>query len=278
MPWMRRKVSNLGRVTLDANYTAASGTMELTTGNSAFIPTTGTFWLAWSEDENDPDAVIHLFRVTAVSGDDVSVTAETSEGGGDTNITAGQVLRVVTTIGAIEMLGMVLLEEKTASASASLDFAACISSVYDEYMIDFVNVLPATDGTNLRMRMSTDGGSTYDSSALYGSACMVWRAGAVSQNGAESGATSIDLSGFNIENTVTQGGLSGSIKLFGPGNAASWKTILGQVAYVDNATFRLGINVRGHYESTTVVNAFQFFMASGNITSGTIRVYGISKT
>lgn len=86
MAWKRRKVSNLGRVTLDQNYTSGSGAMELTTGDSSYIPATGIFWLAWSEDESDPDAAIHLFRVTSVSGDDVSVTAETSEGAGDTNI------------------------------------------------------------------------------------------------------------------------------------------------------------------------------------------------
>jgi len=277
MPWTRRKAANLGRVTLDQNYTAASGTMELTTGDNAFIPTTGTFWLAWSEDETDPDAVVHLFRVTAVSGDDVTVTAETAEGGGDTNITAGAILRVVSTIGAVEMLGLVFLEEKTASASATLDFTTCISSVYDTYEIVFVNVLPATDGAQLLMRMSTDGGSSYDSGGNYQASLWAWHNTAGGFSGEASGATSLKVT-ITMDNTdANYPGADGTIRLYNPGSN-KYKQVAGQTSFRDSANGQTSCTFKGTYLSTTAVNAFRFLFSSGNITSGTIRVYGLAKT
>ncbi len=62
------------------------------------------------------------------------------------------------------------LEEHAASASASLVFTTCITSAYDTYVIELRNILPATDGASLLMRVSTDGGSTYDSSGIYDTA------------------------------------------------------------------------------------------------------------
>lgn len=276
MPWTRRKVANLGRVTLDTNYTAASGTMELTTGDSAFIPTTGTFWLAWSEDEADPDAVVHLFKVTAVSGDDVTVTAETSEGGGDTNITAGQILRVVTTIGAVEMLGQVLLEEHIASASASLDFTTCISSAYDTYEISFTNIIPATDNTDFWMRMSTDGGSTYDSGANYAWGRASWTFnGTGAATGALSGATKINVT----ENVglLASHSFNGRMQLYNPGGSI-YKFVDYKTVFYNQANAKpVNLIGGGIYLSTTAVNAFQFLFSSGNIASGMIRVFGLAK-
>ena len=68
-----------------------------------------------------------------------------------------------------------LLEQHTASNSATLDFTACISSAYDEYRIEFVALVPATNNVDLWLLVSTDGGSTFDStSGHYDWATMRW--------------------------------------------------------------------------------------------------------
>src|SRR3990167_3675422 len=50
--------------------------------------------------------------------------------------------------------GLVFIESKTASASATIDFTSGLTSTYDEYLISMINVVPATDSDLLRMRVS----------------------------------------------------------------------------------------------------------------------------
>ena len=58
---------------------------------------------------------------------------------------------------------LVLLEQHTASASATLDFTSCISSTYDDYLVEGLSLVPATNAVNFTMQVSTDGGSTWAS-------------------------------------------------------------------------------------------------------------------
>ena len=51
------------------------------------------------------------------------------------------------------------------SSDATVDITSGLSSTYDEYRIVFESILPATDGAELRMRVSTDAGSTFKTGA-----------------------------------------------------------------------------------------------------------------
>lgn len=117
--WKQLKTTTLGTVTLDSSYTAASGSMVLTAGQGARLPSTGDFWIAWSEDQGDPDAVIHLWKVTARSTDIITVTAETTEGGGDTNVSAGETLRAVMSISALDQLRQDICQTGTFASASS---------------------------------------------------------------------------------------------------------------------------------------------------------------
>ena len=173
---------------------------------------------------------------------------------------------------------LVFLEEHTASASATLNFTSCITSTYDEYQIEFVGIRPATDAVTLEMRMSTDGGSSYDSGANYGWSVWSWRAGAAIQTGTDTGATALRIGSNTISNSVSARVLNGTVKLYNPGSSSLYKEVNGNVSYyVSTATYN-GFVLRGAYLSTTAVNAFQFYCSSGNIASGSIRVYGVAKT
>jgi len=175
--------------------------------------------------------------------------------------------------------GLVLLEQHTASSSASLDFTTCISSTYDEYRIEFIDVLPATDNVELYLRMSTNGGSSYDAgAAAYANVAIRWHSG---NNGGYTGGTAAFIrcsAGDNVSNSATWGGVAGSLTLYNPASATAYKRVTGLVAHGDNTDAVLEQAwLSGAYLSTTAVNAFQFLFSSGNIASGTIRVYGIAK-
>jgi hypothetical protein len=175
--------------------------------------------------------------------------------------------------------GLVLLEQHTASNSATLNFTTAISSVFDEYLIEYIDVLPATNNTILWMRVSTDGGANYEAgAAVYRTAAFRLHTSAASVVTGGTNSAFL-LSGVDgIYNNAAGGGVVGSCKLFNPGGS-NYKKIIG------NATHRDGTNAvqemvqyNGEWTgATTAVNAVRFLMSSGNITSGTIRIYGFAK-
>jgi hypothetical protein len=171
---------------------------------------------------------------------------------------------------------LVLVEQHTASTSASLSFTSCISSTYDEYALEFVGLTFGTNAVIFEMRMSTNGGSSYDSGTNYSFGGFRYTDGG-SANSQATGQTNINITNSTdtIANT-SNWSLNGSARLFNPGSAALYKFFEGKFAYFNASSSRTSIETRGVYEVTTAVNAFQFFPSSGTF-SGTIRCFGIAK-
>lgn len=170
-----------------------------------------------------------------------------------------------------------LLETQTASSSASLNFTACISSTYDVYHIELVNLIPATDAANLLIRVSTDGGATYVNGAnTYEWDDLAFRNGAAVTGGGLS--TSIDLVDALGQDNGTSYSLVGWFNIYNPGSASLFKRVIGQTVYrFSDNTVNISAIVSGSYLSATAVNAFQLLESSGNIASGLARCYGVSK-
>lgn len=178
--------------------------------------------------------------------------------------------------------GLVLLEQHTASSSATLDFTTFISSTYDDYLFELLGILPDTNDVAFRMRMGTGAGPTYDTGNNYGWGVFIHRGGGSGLNGADTGQAFISLvyqagGTLGLSSTTTYG-WSGRIRLSSPQSTALYKAIKGEGYYWDAEVFGLGVSVSGAYLSTTALTALRFYMSSGNIASGTIRVYGVAKT
>ena len=168
----------------------------------------------------------------------------------------------------------VLLEQHSASASASLNFTTTISSTYDDYLIEIVSLVPATSGAAVNLLVSTDGGSTYATTSYQS---VVY--GAKISTGAYANAQS--TTAIMLVNAfatgVTRAALSGSVFMHNPGSSLE-KIFSGQVTFplsTDSSWY--GLSLAGIYSSASAVNAFQIKASSGNITSGTVRVYGLAK-
>lgn len=172
--------------------------------------------------------------------------------------------------------GKVLLGSQTASNSAQLDFTSLITSTYDEYEFEFIDILPATNGQGITARLSTNNGSSYDTSAIYDTGMGIagstdWYSGA---NGEASQGRWL-LSG-DCSNGATAS-ICGSMKLFNPLGTVSHKKFTSDCV-ADGSDGNLYRHyAAGRYRSTTAVNAIRFMFSTGNITSGTIRMYGIVK-
>lgn len=171
--------------------------------------------------------------------------------------------------------GLVCLETHTASSSAELDFTGCISSSYDDYVIRIINLIPATSAQDLKLQVSIDGGSTYDStSGHYTNANWTWVSGGASAIGSAT-STYITVATGQI-NTTANYNTSGEISFTNP-SGANFKNFYGHLAELDtrNSGFQ-GLLFSSAYIQTTAINAFRFIMTSGAITSGIIRCYGVS--
>ncbi len=177
----------------------------------------------------------------------------------------------------------VLVEQHTASSSASLDFTTCISSTYDEYQIEVVNLIPASSA-NLWLRVSSDGGMTYISSGTpYAYGTFVVTFGGATAPGSSSGSNQLQLhystGGSDlVSSTTTGGGIRGSYRLYKPASTSDSKLLDGQETHFAAASDYYKSMVGGAFlTSGTAVNAFQILFSTGNIASGTVRCYGIAK-
>jgi hypothetical protein len=181
---------------------------------------------------------------------------------------------------------LVLLESHTANnTSGSLNFTtrnaagqsgATFQSDYDEYLLELVNLIPATNGTSISFRASVDGGINYDPSAIYEGQYQYFYISSAASGGHP--GTTGPIVGGAISNVTADGGLCATYRFFSPLSTASHKWMHGTGVYVDsNAGVPLRLEVMSRYKSTTAVNAFQLFTGSGNLVSGVARLYGIAK-
>lgn len=169
--------------------------------------------------------------------------------------------------------GLVALSQASASDSASVEFTANIDGTYETYLLIGTDIIPASDGTDLRLRTSTDGGISYDNGASeYQYAKRRINASAGSSDRISSGATYIEV--YNSLGTAS-------------GEALNFRMFLHNPSGTNNTCitlFSTGVNAGGNLESqpggasrqsAADVDALEFSMSSGNIASGEFRLYGI---
>jgi hypothetical protein len=166
--------------------------------------------------------------------------------------------------------GLVLIQTKTASNSASLTFTTGITSTYNNYMMTFQNVVPVTNNINTILRCSTDGGSTYLNSGYVTGNTKVEYNSTTFGNGT---TTSDFLNLPGLDNTAGIG-LSGTIYLYGlPG--AGYKMVQGQFILNEGGN-PFYVYVVSWNTTASAVNALQVITSSGNISTGNVSLYGLS--
>jgi hypothetical protein len=157
---------------------------------------------------------------------------------------------------------LVLISQKTASASASINFTSGITSTYSTYML-LINKGESSAGNTLQCTLSTNGGSSY--------------------------VTTGYLSGYNdwlfVLNSITNTHITTSFYI-GVLSASSAKYTCGRI-YFFNMTNGSNVYINGEMDSaegrfvtggssgTANVNAISLSMISGTITAGTFSLYGI---
>jgi len=193
-----------------------------------------------------------------------------------------------TAFGSITGLGsMTFIKKLTASSSATLSFVdgtdgVVLDDTYKEYVFTFNNIHPATNNANLTFNGSSDTGSNYNVTKT----TTVFRAyhaeddsgSALGYRTSEDLAQSTNFQILNFEiNNDNDSSAVGELKLFNPSSTTFVKHFLHKGNCVQSSyNYTRNEFVAGYFNTTSVIDAVQFKMSSGNIDAGDICLYGIA--
>ena len=193
-------------------------------------------------------------------------------------------LSAVTSVASMPSGAMTLIKSQTASSASTLSFVHGTSDVvfdgtYPIYVFKFINIHPASTQPFL-FQGSTDTGSSYGVT-MTSSAFRAYHneAGTSTSLSADTGNDQAQATGFqklhgNIVNSNDHGG-SGEMYFFNPSSTTFVKHFISTInASLDDAVVQEQF-IAGYFNTTSAIDAIQFKMNSGNIDSGSIKLYGI---
>ncbi len=174
-------------------------------------------------------------------------------------------------------VGLTLISTQTASSSGTINFdSSVITTDYESYVVIINNIRPVTDQATLRMRWSNDNGSSFLSES-YGAR----HSGGKTQTGADSSGSSNNAAyydhGFYLHNGANEGSSYefrfNNLTVSGGGHKSFFGHYFSD--YGDDTNY-YGGDINGLViKNSSSVNYIQFYMASGNISSGTFKLYGL---
>ncbi len=164
---------------------------------------------------------------------------------------------------------MVYLGTQTASNSASLTFTTGISSKYNDYMLLITALLPATGNNTIIVQINS--GSGYLSSGYLSGLDRIAYNNTVLAN-----ATS--TAGFVIGGSLINAGsgLCGVTYLYNM-TSAGFVNSTSTASMYQNGSLTMGFGA-GIYNTDITVSSFQVLAITGNLTSGTVSLYGIRES
>ena len=192
-------------------------------------------------------------------------------------------ISAITAAASIPTGAMNLITTNTISSGvSSSSFTSSIDSTYDTYMFKFINLHPATNNIKFQYNFTTDG-SSFDVSktttfflayhAEDGSANTL----AYDANSDLANGTGYQFFGNDVGNDNDQG-ISGTMFLFSPSNTTFVKHFITETSVANQADLAPTFKTAGYCNTTAAITGVDFKSSSGNIDSGVIKMYGLSKS
>ena len=190
----------------------------------------------------------------------------------------------VTALDSIASGGMNLITTNTISSGvSSSSFTSNIDSTYDTYLFKFINMHPATDDVFFQVNFR-DGSSAFDATKT------TTTFGAYHGEGGGGASvfydTSDDLAqSTNYQNLVVDSigngndeSLSGEMYLFSPSSTTFVKHFIARTNIYHDGDYTFDNYIAGYCNVTAAIDGVDFQFNSGNIDSGVIKMYGLSKS
>jgi hypothetical protein len=202
---------------------------------------------------------------------------------------------------------LTLLDTVNASGASSVTFGSSyITGTYNKYVIEFDSVIPATADTQMELQVSSNNGSTWQTSgyswqATFASAAALNVAHGTSTAAADGSpsASAIGITGTNTAQTLTiapgpvvamtnvdlmmastsNNFASGTIRFSSPSGSGITNCVydVDYPAYNGGTLYFARGSGSGEYLTAGSINAIRILMSSGNIT-GNFHLYGLSGT
>ena len=172
---------------------------------------------------------------------------------------------------------LVLLSTVTASTSATVDIETTFNSTYDKYVLEVTGLVPDTSNQNLKCLQKLTG--------TYETANYDWEIEATSPQSVTNTYRSFverTSAAINITTTLsdsTDGVTNFTLFISVPASTTLKKYLYWYGVCNDNANvLPAKMSGVGGNTSTGALTGLRFFLSSGNILSGTFRLYGIAKS
>ena len=189
----------------------------------------------------------------------------------------------VTALGSIASGDMNLITTNTISSGvSSSSFTSNIDSTYDTYLFKFINIHPATNTAVLQVNFR-DGSSAFDATkttthffALH------YESDSSTAFNYDTGQDIPQGTGYQpITNAVGNGSdesASGELYLFSPSSTTFVKHFLARSIIYHEGDSAIDSYTGGYCNVTAAIDGVDFKFSSGNIDSGVIKMYGLSKS
>ena len=180
---------------------------------------------------------------------------------------------------------MVHIKTITASNDANVDFnhgtsGVVLDSTYPIYIIKFINVHPATNDTQFFFQANGAGETGFNEtitstyfkaghSEAGNYAVLSYTAGSDQAQG-----TAYQSISENMGNENDECG-SGELILFNPSSTTYAKHFIVKHSHQQHASQSYQTHVSGYFNTTTAIDQIVFAFGSGNIDSGTFKLYGL---
>ena len=181
---------------------------------------------------------------------------------------------------AITTGALTLISTQTASSSASISFTSGIDSTYDSYVFKFINCHPASDGQNFTFQADTGTNTNYNQTMT-----TTFFRSYHYEDGSTSGLgylTSGDQAQGTSFQRLAQSGngndecVAGTLQIFNPSSSTFVKHFIATMNEYHGSNISQNNFIAGYFNTTTPITRVQFKFSSGNLDSGTIKMYGIS--
>ena len=190
----------------------------------------------------------------------------------------------VTALDSMASGSMVLLNTNTiTSGVSSSDFTSNIDSTYNTYIFKFINMHPATNNVKWTFQSDTGTNTNYNQT--------ITSTDFISQHSESGSATEL---GYASANDQAQGTafqpmgqligngndecVSGTLHIFNPSSSVFVKHFIANTNVYRQDDYTRQHFTAGYFNTTTALTRFRFKFDSGNIDSGVIKMYGLSKS
>tara|TARA_B100000424_G_scaffold81810_1_gene61279 strand:- start:241 stop:858 length:618 start_codon:yes stop_codon:yes gene_type:complete len=178
---------------------------------------------------------------------------------------------------------MTLISTTTASSSSTVSITSGIDNTYPIYLFKFIDIHASNDDVHFQFNASDDTSShsydvtktttvftAYHNEGGSDAALAYQTAADIAQGTGFQNLTAGDTLADNNDRS-----LAGFLCLFNPSSTTFVKHFIAETTVSGASNYNSHPFVAGYFNTTSAITALQFKAASGNIDSGTIKLYGI---